>query len=359
MTTDMKILDRYIANSVMTSYGLVLALFVTIFSFFIFVEELDQVGTGRYTLFHAMTHVLLTIPGRIIDLAPITALLGSIIGLGTLANHRELIAMQTVGISTLRIAWSVLRVGMLFMLLVVVFEEYIHPPLAHYAHNQRTLALAESQTLVSEDGFWFHKASRFIKVGGLRYGKLPEDIDVYQFDELGELHVFTTARTAEIVNPNQWILKDVDQKTIDHRGVTSQHHNELIWDSFLSAQQVGIFSTPPEMFSLTQLYAYLEYLNETGTNSKRLELVFWQKVAMPFTAGAMVLLAIPFIFGPLRSATAGKRILIGAGIAIAFYFLNQILGHAGLLFALNPLLITFGPISILIGIAFWLWKQHI
>ncbi|WP_447971218.1 LPS export ABC transporter permease LptG [Nitrospira sp. M1] len=355
----MNILDRYIAHSVITSYGLVLSLFVTIFSFFIFVEELDQIGTGQYALSDAMTHVFYTIPGRIIDLAPITALLGSIIGLGTLANHRELIAMQTVGISTLRIAWSVLRVGILFMLTIVVFEEYVHPPLAHYAHNQRALALADTQTLLSEHGFWFHESSRFIKVGGLRYGKLPEDIDVYEFNEQGELQVFTHARTADIVNPNQWILRDVEQKTIDHRGVTSQHLEELIWHSFLSTQQVGIFSTPPDMFSLTQLYNYLDYLDETGANSNRLELVFWQKIAMPFTSGAMVLLAIPFVFGPLRSATAGKRILIGAGIAIAFYFANQILGHVGLLFALNPLLITFAPIGILLGIAFWLWKQHI
>ncbi len=355
----MKILDRYIALSVINSYGLILSLFLAIFSIFVFVEELDQVGTGQYALSNAVTHVFLTMPGRVIDLAPITALLGSIIGLGTLANHRELIAMQTVGISTLRIAWSVLRVGLLFMITIVVIEEFIHPPLAHYSHNQRALALSDSQTLLGEHGFWFHDSFRFIKVGGLRYGKIPENIDVYQFNEQGELQTFTHARKADIVNSNQWILKDVDQKTIDQRGVTSDHLDQLIWNSFLSPHQVGIFSTPPEMFSLSQLYAYLGYLQKSGKSSNRLELVFWQKVAMPFTSGAMVLLAIPFVFGPLRSSTIGKRILIGSGIAIAFYFLNQILSHIGILFEFNPILTTFAPIGILVSIGAWLWKQHI
>lgn len=355
----MKILDRYIATSVITSYWLTLSLFLAIFSFFVFVEELDQVGTRQYTLQKAIAHVLFTMPSRIIDLAPITALLGSIIGLGALANHRELIAMQAVGITTLRIAWSVLRVGILFMLTIIVFEEFINPPLAHYAHNQRALALSDSQTLVSEHGFWFHDTSRFIKVGGLRFGKLPEDIDVYQFDEKGELLTFTHARRADILNPNQWILRDVDQKIIGERGVTAKHFTQLTWDSFLTTHQVGILSTPPEMFSPSQLYSYLRYLHDTGRNSNRFELVFWQRVAMPFTAGAMVLLAIPFVFGPLRSATVGKRILIGAGIAIAFYFLNQILSHIGLLFELNPIVTTFVPLVMIIVLALWLWRQHV
>ena len=316
----MKILDRYIASSVLTSYGLILSIFLAIFSFFVLVEELDQVGTGEYTLSLAMSYVLLTIPSRIVDLAPMTALLGSIIGLGALANHRELVAMQSVGITSWRIAWSVLRVGILFMLAILVFQEFINPPLAQYAHNQRALALSETQTLLGENGFWFHDTSRFIKVGGLRFGKIPEKIDVYQFDEEGELRTFTHARMADIVNPNQWILRDVDQKTIDRRGVQAEHFEQLVWDSFLTPHQVDIFSTPPEMFSLSQLHSYVDYLSQTGKNSNRFELVFWQKVAMPVTSGAMVLLAIPFIFGPLRSATVGKRILIGSGIAIAFLF---------------------------------------
>ena len=355
----MKILDRYIATSVITSYGLILSLFLAIFSFFVFVEELDQVGTGQYTLGHAAIHIFLTMPSRIIDLAPITALLGSIIGLGALANHRELLAMQAAGITSLRIAWSVLRIGILFMITVVVFEEFVHPPLAHHAHNQRALALSNSQTLVGEHGFWFHDTSRFIKVGGLRFGNIPEKIDVFQFNEIGELQTFTHARMADIINPNQWVLRDVDRKIIDQRGVTSKHFDELTWDSFLTAHQVGIFSTPPEMFSLSQLYSYLQYLHETGKNANRFEMVFWQKVAMPFTSGAMVLLAIPFVFGPLRSSTVGKRILIGSGIAIAFYFLNQILGHMGLLFELDPFLTTFAPIVILVSIALLSWNRHI
>ncbi len=80
---------------------------------------------------------------------------------------------------------------------------------------------------------------------------------------------------------------------------------------------------------------------------------------MPFTAGAMVLLAIPFVFGTLRSTTVGKRILIGSGIAIAFYFLNQILSHVGLLFELNPIFTTFAPIGIIVAVALRLWKLHI
>ena len=100
----MKILHRYLAGSLLRGYLPVLAVFLAVFSLLAFIEELDQVGKGRYTLIGAGEVLLLTFPSRFVFLAPFIALLGSIMALGGLANGRELIAMQASGVSPYQIS---------------------------------------------------------------------------------------------------------------------------------------------------------------------------------------------------------------------------------------------------------------
>jgi lipopolysaccharide export system permease protein len=57
----------------------------------------------------------------------------------------------------------------------------------------------------------------------------------------------------------------------------------------------------------------------------------------------MIFLAVPFVFGSLRSITIGQRILIGALLGIGFYMMNQIMGNVGLVYEFNPLLSAFLP----------------
>ncbi len=51
--------------------------------------------------------IFLTIPKRIVELLPVTALLGGLLGLGAMANHHELMAIRTNGLSKRRIALTV------------------------------------------------------------------------------------------------------------------------------------------------------------------------------------------------------------------------------------------------------------
>ena len=92
-------LDRHIWLRVIKGYALVIAILLSIFSLIAFVNELDMVGRGTYGIADAALNVLLTAPGRMVELAPATALMGSIIGLGELAAGHELIAMLALGIS--------------------------------------------------------------------------------------------------------------------------------------------------------------------------------------------------------------------------------------------------------------------
>lgn len=52
----------------------------------------------------------------------------------------------------------------------------------------------------------------------------------------------------------------------------------------------------------------------------------------------MLLVAVPFVFGPLRSVAIGQRMLAGVLVGVAFYLLNQTFGNIGQIYNLSPFL---------------------
>ena len=123
----MKTLDRYIGANIVRGYLLVLALLLALFSFVSLLEQLEDVGDHNYDMLDAILYVLLTMPDRMLTLAPVTALLGSLAALALLARNNELTAMKAAGISVLRLGWSVMRPAIAFMLVVLVVTEFVAP----------------------------------------------------------------------------------------------------------------------------------------------------------------------------------------------------------------------------------------
>ena len=98
---------------------------------------------GRYSLSDALLYVALTLPGRMIEMAPPSALLGSIIALGLLAKNLELVAIRACGISIQRIGLAVAKPAVLTLLALLLGAQFITPYLEQTAWTRRETALAD------------------------------------------------------------------------------------------------------------------------------------------------------------------------------------------------------------------------
>jgi len=78
----MKILDRYLGRSFLRSWLSVNLVLAGLLSFLELAKQLDHVGEGHYRLTDALFYVALTLPGRMLELTPTSALLGSMVALG-------------------------------------------------------------------------------------------------------------------------------------------------------------------------------------------------------------------------------------------------------------------------------------
>lgn len=349
----MKTLDRYIGVSFIQGFLLVIFILVSLFSFLELVAQLDDIGKGNYQLLDAFAYIGLTIPRRVLDMVPMAALLGSIIALGMLADKGELIVMRAAGLSVQRICFSVLATGALLMLATGILEEYVAPPMEQHARLSRSLAISDTGILLTKDGFWARQGHSFIHVGKTLSGGIATDLDIYEGDEKGGLRAFIHAREADIHSNKRWVLKDIRKKVIEEQRITTYNLPTMDLNSFLSTEQVNILALPPDSLSPSDLYQYIQALRQRGQNADTYVLALWQKLAVPLTTGAMVLLSLPFVFGPPREKSIGLRITVGAMVGIGFYLANQIIGYMGLLLELHPALTTLAPVAAILWIALW------
>jgi lipopolysaccharide export system permease protein len=114
---------------------------------------------------------------------------------------------------------------------------------------------------------------------------------------------------------------------------------------------------PVEMLSPSELYGYVQYLKRAGLAADRPELTLWQSISMPLSALAMVILAIPYVLGPIRQVSAGKRMLHGGLIGASFHAGRQLIIQLGSLVHLPAALITLSPVVVILGVAVWLYRR--
>lgn len=331
----MVILDKYIGRTVAVSVAAVMGVLLALYLFMGFAGEFDKIGQGSYSIWGAMEYVLAQIPRRIYEFFPLSALLGTMLGLGGLASRSELVVIRSAGVSVLGVVVAVMKTALVLMVVATIVGEVIAPPLYQHAQVKRAKAMAQQISLNTDYGLWARDGLTFINIRRVQNDGTLEDIRLYEFDPRHRLHTITRAATATRAH-DTWVLHGVRQTFISQDGIVQRSSAELPWRTLLNPDLINVVSVTPEMLSAWDLHEYVRYLERNGLNPARYELAFWAKLIAPLTVGVMVLLAVPFVFGSLRSVGMGTRILVGFLVGIGFYMLNQIAGHAGVVYNLPP-----------------------
>ncbi len=87
------------------------------------------------------------------------------------------------------------------------------------------------------------------------------------------------------------------------------------------------------------------------------QLSYWQRVLQPLASLVMMFLAIPFVFGPLRSVTTSLRLLMGIIVGFAFYITNQLFPPLSQVLNFPPYLAAVLPILIFAGFGVFLLRR--
>ncbi|MDR6925017.1 LPS export ABC transporter permease LptG [Pseudomonas sp. BE134] len=348
-------LDRYIGSSVFMAILAVLGIILGLATLFSFIDEMSDVGES-YTLLDASSYVLLTAPRRLYDMLPMAALIGCLIGLGSLASNSELTIMRAAGVSIGRIVWAVMKPMLVLMLVGVLIGEYVAPATEVTAQANRSLAQGGGDAQSAKHGLWHRQGDEFIHVNSVQPNGLLYGVTRYRFDKERHMLSSSFAKRAEF-DKDHWQLSDVTTTVFHDKSTEVVAVPVERWDIALSPQLLDTVVMAPESLSISGLWNYIHYLADQGLSNGRYWLAFWVKVLQPLVTAALVLMAISFIFGPLRSVTLGQRVFTGVLVGFTFRIVQDLLGPSSLVFGFSPLFAVLIPAGVCALAGFWLLRR--
>ena len=338
----MKILDRYIALAIAAGTGVALLVIVGLDVFFNVIGQMDKVGTGTYTFWTMIQYVALTTPQTIYELFPMAALLGSLIGMGMLAANSELVAMRASGVPVWRIVQSVLQAGVLMLVVVISLGELVVPSAEHYGQKIRAAATNKGASFLGTLGLWVRDDDYYINIKKILSDDNLTDLTIYEFDNATSLSMITTASQARYKD-DVWQLYDVEQTRFEDDQVEVYYHNQFERQTLVTPELLSIVMLKPRTMSIVAISQLVDYLEENGLDAQRYRYAFWGRLMTPISSLVMLLVSVPFVFGGLRSASAGQRIFVGIMVGFGFYVVSQISSQMGQVYAMNPLISTLAP----------------
>jgi lipopolysaccharide export system permease protein len=337
-------------RAIMSMTGLVLGVLLGLFVFIEFVGELDDVGTGDYNILQALLFAVLKLPNMANIMLPMAVLMGALLGLGSLANHSELVAIRAAGVSTRRLAGAVMATGLVLTLVALVLGEYVGPPLDRYARQMRTAA-KHSQTGVSTgQSVWVRDGNTILNISQLTDDFRFGGVFVFKMSPDGDLASIGRADSAGVNDENEWVLNNFAESIFVKDGVVTRRSRRSLQKNNLSADLVGLAVVRPSSLSGLNLYRYIRYLERNGLDAQRYAVAFWNRIASAVAVTPMCILALPFVFGRMRSAGTGARMVVGLIIGLAYFLGSRSLADGGLVFDLNPALVAWLPTIALVGV---------
>ncbi len=343
-------ISRYIARSVLGAIAMVLLVIVGLDCITAIIDELANTQ-GNYDFVEVLAYVALTIPSRIYEFIPFATLIGCLAGLGILASNSELVVIRSAGVSTWRIVWMVMRPALLIMAFGLLLGEYIAPPAEQIAQSRRALAESGNGGFTSRSGLWNREDNDYMHFNAVQPNGVLHGVTLLNFNDERKLKSALYARRASY-QQGEWLMEGVEETLLSDSKTERVEQNTRPWKTALTPEILNLVIMPAENLSVSGLKAYSAYLKVQGLDSREYDLAFWGKILQPLAIIALVLIAISFVFGPLREVTMGFRIFTGVIIGIIFRTSQDLLGPASLVFGFSPLYAVLVPLilCLLIGV---------
>ena len=341
----MRILDFYLARAVLM--GVLIALLI--------ICAVDWLGdlfyhVGRMDADDKFSNVLmltlLDIPHKLFEFLPSSMLIGALFSLGQFAATSELVAVGAGGYSRMRVGIISCVTGLLITLVLSVFIESYMP----YG-EKLSLSLvqdkAENVLLASDESYWVRDQRRFIRVGQAVSQDLLNDVEIYQFDERGELQSISQAKSA-LQLADGWRLQEYRSSYFSENQVTVENAQHQPVQSLFFNNLLQSVTSDPFKMSVQRLYEYIFYLEQNHLDSREYQVALFKRFAVPFVGLSMLLLALPLVFRPRQLGGAGQRLLIGIVIALVIYIVVEAITNGAVVYQFSPFMVAFLPVFIIL-----------
>jgi lipopolysaccharide export system permease protein len=340
-------LDRYLYRTVLLYTLMAMSVLLALGALVLFISQQSDIGIGSYGAGDAFLFTLLNMPQQAFELLPIGAMIGALMGLGHLASGSELVVTRASGVSVWRIAWPVGLAGMTLAVIMFGIGEYAAPSMAQFAKREKTTNKLADVSFAGSSSAWVKDGNLILRVQTGEVDRAFGGVSVFELDGATKLRSIQRAAKISVADPGRWSLHNVATSHFDKDRVEGDMVGESTMRSAVNPEFLGLAATDPQLLTLQGLASYIDHLRRNNLETAAYEIGYWSRIARLFAVVVVTLLALPFVFGPLRTTGAGTRTVIGVLLGVVFFLITRTVENGGLLFNLNPAMIGWLPTAVI------------
>jgi lipopolysaccharide export system permease protein len=362
-----RIHDLYAGRVVVTTVLAAWAVLVGLDAVLAAVQETRYMGEGNYGFGNVVTFIAYTLPRRAYTMFPTAAVIGTLMGLGQLASTSELTALRAVGLSRRRLSLSVAAPLVVLTALMMLSGETLGPSAQRAADAMKSAARSKDMIVARYSGLWAREGDTFLNARDGRERSDGEDawleldgVRLFEFDTDGRLESIAHAGRAEH-RASGWLLRDVRRVYFEPRAVTETRVDEEHWDSARDAAALAASAGNafrPRYMAAHELAEGIQYRRRNRLDASEFEEHYWGRWFYPVNVLALVLAAIPFAFGSLRSGGMGRRLFIGIVFALLFWLLQTQVVKLAAVYHFDYRLAYALPPAVMLAVSFLLFRRR-
>jgi len=352
-------LSGYVVDRLFRSYAVVGIGLAGLIWLLQMLDNLERGLSSSADLMLAAGEAALQLPEGLINLLPVITVLATAAAMGTLQARSELTVMRVSGVSIWSLTRMALIPGLVVAMLALAALQWLTPHL-NQAQSRAlgSATIGESGLWHPWHGLWVRSGSEFLNVQNLYLGRIPEGINLYQFNERGALDRQIRADQALVQSGGQWLLENVRIWDFSQsRKAYFEQRDELAWTSFLSVRQLELLLSPPAKLPLTDLWQYVKGLKQRQQEAAEFEMVLWRRLALPLSCLVMVLAAMATSAVPLKSRAVSVRLVAALVLGLSFQLLSELAVYVGLVMHWPVITVALVPPAMLALFAWWLLNK--
>lgn len=337
----MKVLDRYLIKTFLSTTATCLAAFITIYLVIDFLEKYRRFSRADAAGGDILLFFLCKIPEIIFQVTPMAVLMGTILAMGTIAKNSEITAMRSSGISLFQIGRPFLATAAAVSLLLLFMQEFITPAANEKMHyiDQVVIKKRGPAAFFRQNNIW-HRDDNLILQARV-FDPATSSLKGITIWEMGAgiRPISRIDAAAGIPVQGGWQLSGVTKTDfIDSGGIRSTAMDSLFTKLDLVAEDLKVVAKSAEDMGFTALRKYCRDVSENGLDATRYLTLLHSKISLPFAALVMAFLGIPFSLREGRSGGAGVGIGFSIAIGFAYFMTNSLLLSLGQAGAMPPVM---------------------
>ncbi len=338
---ELKTLDRHTLRQFLIWVAWAAMAFLVLFYVIDIIENLDKFIDRGASFGDVLLYYLTYLPYVTVLISPIVMLLAADFSCGQMSKHREVVAVRSGGISSLRIGVPILAFGLLWSFVMMGFAELIVPYTNRVREevkderinksNKSDLGRIKKLLYQTDDG-------RVISMEILDPKReRAHEVLVISYDDEDAVKELLRARRMEY-DGEKWELKDGHSYKLSTDSASAYMKfdtKKLRLD--ISPQELAQRRANPDEMGFFELKDFIERVEKAGGDPTREKTDLYMKLSYPFINFVILLFGVPLV---LRFRRGGLVVGFAQSITIAFiYFgaikVGQVLGYNG---NISPLL---------------------